>query len=225
MRIPRTARYWTEGDTAAARDVWVILHGYGQLAADFLRAAGALAGPGRLVVAPEALSRFYAKAPEGGSHTDAGVGASWMTREDRDHEIDDYVGYLDALLSRVMAPQDPAPGVHVLGFSQGVATAARWVAAGEVRPATLVLWGSLPPADLDEAGRRRFVGLDLRLVHGTNDRLVTPDALEATVSRLRLEGARVTIRTFEGGHRLDHGVLAELAGSVRCATGGAARPA
>lgn len=211
MRIPRTARYWTEGDAGAARDVWVILHGYGQLAADFLRAAGPLAGAGRLVVAPEALSRFYSRASEGGSHADAGVGASWMTREDRDHEIADYVSYLDALLSRVMAPLDPAPRVHVLGFSQGVATAARWVAAGGVRPATLVLWGSLPPADLDQAGRTRFAGLDLRLVHGTNDRLVTPDALEATISRLRRDGAQVTVQSFEGGHRLDDGVLAALA--------------
>jgi predicted esterase len=134
-----------------------------------------------------------------------------MTREDRDHEIDDYVSYLDVLLSRVMVPLDPAPKVHVLGFSQGVATATRWVAAGGVRPAMLVLWGSLPPADLDEASRGRFAGLDLRLVHGTNDRLVTADALEATVSRLRREGAQVTVRTFEGGHRLDDGVLAALA--------------
>ena len=211
MRIPRTARYWTEGDAATARDVWLILHGYGQLAADFLRAAGPLAGAGRLVVAPEALSRFYSSASEGGSHAGAGVGASWMTREDRDHEIADYVSYLDALLSRVMAALDPAPRVHVLGFSQGVATAARWVAAGGVRPATLVLWGSVPPADLDEAGRGRFAGLDVRLVHGTKDRLVVPEALEATVSRLRRDGAQVTIRTFEGGHRLDDGVLAALA--------------
>src|SRR5512141_1921982 len=114
MRVPRTARYWTDGDTGSARDVWFILHGYGQLAADLLAAAAPLAGDGRLVVAPEALSRFYATAATGGSHAQAGVGASWMTREDRDHEIEDYIGYLDALASRVMAPLDPAPRAHVL---------------------------------------------------------------------------------------------------------------
>lgn len=211
MRVPRTARYWTEGDGRSARDVWFVLHGYGQLAADLLAAAAPLAGDGRLVVAPEALSRFYATQAASGSHTDSAVGASWMTREDRGHEIEDYIAYLDALASRVLAPLDPAPRVHVLGFSQGVATAARWVAAGGVRPATLVLWGSLPPADLHEAGRRWSEGVDLRLVHGTRDRLITPDALEVTLSRLRREGAQVTVHTFEGGHRLDAEVLAGLA--------------
>jgi predicted esterase len=211
MRVPRTARYWTEGDTRSARDVWFILHGYGQLAAELLAAAAPLAGDGRLLVAPEALSRFYATGASGASHAQAGVGASWMTREDRDHEIEDYIAYLDALVSRVMAQFDVAPRVHVLGFSQGVATATRWVAARGVRPATLVLWGSLPPADLREAGSAWMAGLDLRLVYGTRDGLITPDALEVTLSRLRREGVQATVQTFEGGHRLDDGVLAGLA--------------
>ena len=211
MRVPRTARYWTEGDAGSARDVWFILHGYGQLAADFLASAAALAGDGRLIVAPEALSRFYATGATGGSHAQSGVGASWMTREDRDHEIEDYISYLDALVSRVMAPLDPAPRVHVLGFSQGVATAARWVAAGGVRPATLVLWASLPPADLREAGRGWMPGLDVRLVYGTRDRLIPPDAVEVTLGRFRREGVQATVQTFDGGHRLDDAVLAGLA--------------
>ena len=211
MRVPRTARYWTEGDPASARELWFILHGYGQLAAELLARAAPLAGDGRLVVAPEALSRFYATGATSGSHAQSGIGASWMTREDRDHEIEDYISYLDALASRVMAPLSSAPRVNVLGFSQGVATAARWVAAGGVRPATLVLWGSLPPADLREGGRGWPAGLDVRLVYGTRDRLITPDALEVTLSRFRREGVRATVQTFEGGHRLDDGVLAGLA--------------
>lgn len=209
MRVPRTARYWTDGDAAGTTDLWIILHGYGQLAAELLASAAPLAGEGRLVVAPEALSRFYAAQAAGGSHARADIGASWMTREDREHEIEDYIDYLDALLSRVMAPLDPAPRVHVLGFSQGVATAVRWVAAGGVRPARLVLWGSVPPTDLRDTGW--MTGLDVRLVHGTRDRLITPDAIEVALARLRREGAQVTVQRFEGGHRLDDGVLAGLA--------------
>ena len=55
---PRTARYWHVG-TPDARDVWVALHGYGQLAEYFVRHFVPFAGDERLVVAPEALSRFY----------------------------------------------------------------------------------------------------------------------------------------------------------------------
>lgn len=210
--VPRTARYWVEGSADGVRDVWFLLHGYGQLARDLLTAARPLAGAGRLLVAPEALSRFYTGGA-GGGHGGSAVGASWMTREDREHEVADYVGYLDAVCAEVLAPIAPAPRVHLLGFSQGAATAARWAACGQVRPATLVLWGAAPPVDLAREARRRMAGLRVRLVHGTTDRLVNPEALAASAARLREDGAEVTIESFEGGHRLDDSVLAALAQS------------
>ena len=60
--VPRTARYVTLGaidDNGNPQDVWLLCHGYGQLASQFLDSAGALEHPGRVLVAPEALSRFY----------------------------------------------------------------------------------------------------------------------------------------------------------------------
>ena len=218
IQVPRTARYWAAGDPAAGvADVWFVLHGYGQLAEAMLAASTPLAGPGRLVVAPEALSRFY---PAGSGRSrdgaaDAIPGASWMTREDRDNEIADYVRYLDLMLAEILpagTPPPPAgPRVHVLGFSQGAATAARWVAAGSVWPRTLILWGGTAPADLGGAARERFLGLDVRLVHGSTDRLVDAASLEASARRLEEHGARVTVTTFEGGHRLDADILTALA--------------
>ena len=207
IEVPRTARYWVEGSAEGARDVWFLLHGYGQLARDMLAAARPLAGAGRLLVAPEALSRFY---PGGAGHSRSAVGASWMTREDREHEVADYVRYLDAVCAEVLAAIAPPPRVHLLGFSQGVATAARWAACGQIRPATLVLWGAAPPVDLAREVRHRLAGLRIRLVHGTTDRLVSPEALAASAARLREDGAGVTIESFEGGHRLDDTVLAAL---------------
>ena len=210
IEVPRTARYWVEGSAGAARDVWFLLHGYGQLARDLLTAARPLAGAGRLLVAPEALSRFY-PGGAGGGHSSSAVGASWMTREDREHEVADYVGYLDAVCAEVLAAVAPEPRMHLLGFSQGAATAARWAGCGQVRLDTLVLWGASPPVDLAKEARRRLAGLRVRLVHGTTDRLVNPDALAASAARLREDGADVTIESFEGGHRLDDTVLAALA--------------
>ncbi len=48
-----------------------------------------------------------------------------MTKEDRENEIADYVDFLDAVFGEVVTP---GARVTVLGFSQGVATAARWLA-------------------------------------------------------------------------------------------------
>ena len=82
IRVPRTARYHVLGDPATARMVWVLLHGYGQLARFFLNKFEGLED-GLLIAAPEGLSRFYLDAQH------QRVGATWMTREDREHEIGD----------------------------------------------------------------------------------------------------------------------------------------
>ena len=101
--MQRTARYYTlGGGSAAPRDVWFVLHGYGQLAGDFIRYFSDLAADDSLVVAPEAMNRFYLVTTETSAPArDRPVGATWMTREDRDSEIADYVEYLDALYDEV----------------------------------------------------------------------------------------------------------------------------
>src|SRR5215831_7445873 len=136
--VTRTARYFAIGGSGGAgdaanelRELWIVLHGYGQLAARFLEPFAPLAGPWRRIVAPEGLSRFYLDRSRVGVNTQAGVGATWMTREDRDHEIADQITYLDALLDRLLTDA-PSPDVRlcVLGFSQGVATVCRWLVRG-----------------------------------------------------------------------------------------------
>jgi predicted esterase len=209
--VPRTARLYTLGDAAAARETWVVLHGYGQLAAYFVRHFAPLAD-GRLVVAPEALSRFYLESQADGVHGRR-VGATWMTREDRDAEMVDYVRYLDLALDAAAEGSD-AP-LHVLGFSQGTATACRWLAARDARAAPpaarLVLWaGDVPPElDLGAAWLRRA---RLTFVVGSEDPFVTPEAVAAL--RARLDGAEVPydVVSFDGGHRLEADALARVIG-------------
>ncbi|NIP78275.1 MAG: phospholipase, partial [Gemmatimonadetes bacterium] len=90
------------------REVWFVLHGYGQLAERFVRRFDALPGVRdgmRAVVAPEALSRFYVEEEVTGPHgPESRVGATWMTRADREHEIRDYVEYLDRVAAAVLDP-------------------------------------------------------------------------------------------------------------------------
>jgi len=67
LRVLRTARYYTLGDGTAPRHLWFVLHGYGQLAGDFIRYFGDLARDDRFVVAPEAMNRFYLPSESGES--------------------------------------------------------------------------------------------------------------------------------------------------------------
>src|ERR671933_2286542 len=102
LTVTRTARYVTLGDVHdSLRQVWFVCHGYGQLAARFLRHFEDLNDGHRLIVAPEALSRFYVESGPGTRHADVPVGATWMTREDRLSEIADYVSYLDGLYAQL----------------------------------------------------------------------------------------------------------------------------
>jgi hypothetical protein len=103
LPVSRTARYFTIGEPhASLRELWFVCHGYGQLAGRFVRHFESIDAPHRMIVAPEALSRFYVEVP-GKTHADTHVGASWMTREDRLSDIEDYVEYLDALHAHISA--------------------------------------------------------------------------------------------------------------------------
>src|SRR5918992_1995500 len=178
IEVTRTARYYTLGaNVNSPGEIWFACHGYGQLAADFARHFEPLDDGTRLIVVPEALSRFYFGDPRRGTHgSDAMVGATWMTREDREREIEDHVRYLDALYTTMRKERGRARArVTVLGFSQGVATVCRWLARGTARTDRLVLWGGRIPTDifpLPEASSLR--GAHLTLVVGTSDEYVTP---------------------------------------------------
>lgn len=217
LRVQRTARYYTLGGGGCApRDIWFVLHGYGQLAGDVIRYFSDLASEESLVVAPEALNRFYLAAPTPAlaRSSERPVGASWMTREDRASEIADYVEYLDALYGEVAAgPAGDGARLNVIGFSQGAATATRWVTLGRPGPRRLVLWGGLLPPDVDlSGGASALRGARLILVAGTRDKYVTEEMLNAEQARLDSAAVPYDLVRFDGGHAVNRTVFPRLTG-------------
>lgn len=211
LTVPRTARYEQLGKiSAATRQLWLVAHGYGQLAGYFSRHFESVlaADPaGTVIVAPEALSRFYL-ASNGGR-----VGASWMTTADRTAEIADQAAYFDALLAHLLAACPPDVRVTVLGFSQGTATVSRWLAGRTDgwRPHQLILWAGGFPADIEaEAARRLLRGLPVVLASGEQDGYVGPEKLQAQAEALRLHDAQITTQSFEGTHTLYPPLLLRL---------------
>ena len=216
LPVRRTARIALLGRPGPqVRELWYVLHGYGQLAAEFLASCRALDDERRLIVAPEALSRFY----DGDLATriaqkDPKVGASWMTREDRLTDIADNLSYLDAVHANIAGRLgDGAPRVTVLGFSQGAATSTRWVAGGTLAVARHVVWGAAMAHDVDLADTASPLRRpETVLVVGTRDHFATPKVVAAELARL--ESARFPVRSlsFDGGHRMDDDTLRALAG-------------
>ena len=213
--VPRTARYYTLGPTHGfPRELWFVCHGYGQLASRFLEQFGPLDDGTRLIVAPEGLSRFYLDPiPKRRQETSPRIGASWMTREDRNAEIADYVAYLELLSTELRHPlSGAAPRIVVLGFSQGTATVSRWLAASELRVNQLVLWGGAIPPELDLAAwSARLHGAAITLVAGDHDEYASPAAVAAEAERLSSAGVAFTLQRFDGGHAIDAAALVRLA--------------
>ena len=216
LPVRRTARYYTLGDTSSppASDIWVVCHGFAQLGRTFIEEFRPLARPGRLIVAPEALNRFYLNREGGRAGASARVGATWMTREDRLAEIDDYVRYLDDLLREVRGDGRDTVRVTALGYSQGTATVARWLVQGTSKLDRVILWAGLLPPEVDAAGaaRERLSTTELHFVRGTKDEMVSAAALGEQREAVARTGASVHAMAFEGGHRLDRDTLLKLAG-------------
>ena len=208
----RTARYYLHGEIGPQiSDVWFACHGYGQLGDDFVKEFDCIAAPHRLVVVPESTSRFYVTASTGFHGPETKVGATWMTREDRETDISDYVGYLDSLYNLIIS-QLASPRVTVLGFSQGGATANRWLTRGKARADRLLMWGSLMPQDQDlEKAAEYFRSTELLIVYGLRDQYAGNNVIE-NFKKL-LTGSRIPHRvvTFDGGHRMDRDTLRSIA--------------
>lgn len=217
LAVTRTARYFTVGGPDAesgepVRELWIACHGYGQLASSFLEPFTRIATPSRRIVAPEGLSRFYVDRSRVGVNTQSKVGATWMTREDREHEIADQISYLDALHDVVRAPADvDRVRLRVFGFSQGVATVVRWLTRGRTRADEVILWAGAFPPDVDVAAfAERVAGCAVVLVVGTRDELAPWAAADVALGRFAEVGIAARLVSFDGGHRLDDATLASL---------------
>lgn len=217
ISVPKTARYYQIGTpNPLIRDVWIVCHGFSQLAADFAVPFEPLTDDTRLIVVPEALSRFYLDTRPGHS-ADSKAGATWLTREDRDVEIADIITYLDTLYERILG-ELASHGVHrdqlrihALGFSQGGPAVSRWAARGFAVVDQLIPWAHAIPQDVNlrALGERR-PGLTIDVVYGTRDRFIGEDAIEEQRAVLESSGVKYTMRSFSGGHSLNLAMLRQL---------------
>lgn len=209
MPVVQTARYYTQGNTETApSEIWFVLHGYGQLAEYFIRHFSPLAGENRLIIAPEAPHRFYARPYDR-------VGASWVTKDLRWETIGDEVVYLNALYENISTslPNFDRSKVKlgVLGFSQGVSMACRWLKAGALKADRLICWGGDLPHELDRPEDWAFLaGVPVQMVVGADDEFINEERRAAVLRRLTSLKLSFETVLYEGGHRLVGPVLANL---------------
>jgi predicted esterase len=200
------ARYYRLGklDTTT-RQLWFVLHGYGQLAQFFIQKFKVLEEAGICIVAPEGLSRFYLDG-NGGR-----VGATWMTKENRLMEIENYINYLNEVYKKETARTSPLLSVTLFGFSQGAATVTRWLMDEKIKANRLILWAGLFPPDIDfENGSKILETMEVVEVYGKKDQFLTEESVQQMKELNKKLNVQPTIIEFEGTHELNTDVLLKL---------------
>jgi predicted esterase len=202
LTVSKTARYYTLGTfSETTQEVWVVLHGYAQLASDFLIPFSTLNDGFRYIIAPEGLNKFYAKGLGGKP------AATWMTSEMREQEIADYISYLD-LLYQTLGLERGSHKIMLLGFSQGVATATRWLHHTSHRIDELIVYAGEVAAELRNPVAPKLLSIPITYVTGNNDRLISPEKLADV--RLFMQQLNAREIVFDGGHEVKAEVLKTL---------------
>lgn len=198
INVQQTARWFHIGaEPSKAEHVVIVLHGYGQHPAFMLGGLSELKTEGRSVCAPEALSRFYVRGTEGR------VGASWMTRDDRLTDIADHLAYLNNWLASLEI--SPSARLTLVGFSQGVATAGRWLSQG--LPANQVIFhsGTIPLEWHDDAAPAFSLhpGIEnIIMFRGDTDTIYPEENHLNAATLLRKSGYKVETVSYNGGHKM-----------------------
>ena len=204
LKIQKTARYFTHGNIDEARYLLICLHGYGQLPAFFGRKFEAI-DQDYFVVIPEGLHRFYLEGSSGQ------VGASWMTKEARDQDIQDNMDFLNQLLD-LFTGKKSFQKIILFGFSQGGATAARFYYQQQ-KIDHLVLWASVFPPDLHIEDEINGQPNKNYFVLGLQDQYFNEIEQKKAIDFYR--NMNFSIVQYTGNHTIETSILNNLLNSLK----------
>jgi predicted esterase len=196
----KTYRYFSIPAEKKTKNLLIAMHGYGQLAEYFIRKFNRCS-ENYTVLAPEGPHRFYKNGYSGR------VGASWMTKESREDDIEDNLNWLSEWLI-VHLKENTYEKTVLLGFSQGGATAARWYYSQPHLFSHFILWASVFPPDIEKPNTTS--GQSYFLV-GDKDEFLTSEILEKELLIYQKLGFKTML--FEGNHDIDPKTLNNLLNS------------
>lgn len=193
-----TNTYSTLNDlTDSTRNVWFVCHGMGYLSRYFLKYFEGLDPEENYFIAPQASSKYYV--PTQFSY----VGASWLTKENTMKEVANVMRYFDEVLKSENLPKDI--NLIVIGYSQGVSVAMRYVARRKLKCSQLALMSGGIPKELAPKDFEFLKGkTKVSLIYGTEDQFMDSERMAYEAHRaLDLFDNDVEIVPFEGNHMVN----------------------
>ena len=190
---------------AETKKIWIIFHGYGQLAGEFADFFTPLIAEDTYIIFPQGLSKFYLKG------VDNKIGANWMTAHDRELDIENYISYLNNIFTLEIKPIASHISLNIIGFSQGGHTASRWIYHSNIKYEKLILWGSSLANEIDgKLVAKSFSHGKNIVVLGDQDRFIDETQLEQVKTRYVKIGFKYQLVEYHGGHDIYPDILATL---------------
>jgi predicted esterase len=178
--------------TKNTKRVWLVIHGMGYLSRYFINYFTGLDPVSNYIIAPQAQSKYYL------SSNFKHVGASWLTKENTLKETENILNYIDNVLNAEQLPKDI--DLIVIGYSQGVSIAMRYVAHRQLHCKHLILHSGGIPKELTPL-HFKFLNTTVHLVYGTNDEYLNEQRIIEEIQKAKnLFGDNLNLAPFSGKH-------------------------
>ena len=176
--------------TSKTKNIWLVCHGIGYLSRYFIRHFQHLNKEENYIIAPQAQSKYYL------SNKYTHVGASWLTRENTEAEIGNMLNYLDAVYEAENLSE--TSNLIILGYSQGVSVATRFVARRKISCGRLILHSGRVPKELQPKDFEFLKNTPVFYIYGTEDEYLKKGIVEVEEKRLKELFPNLEIITYEG---------------------------
>lgn len=188
---------------ANTKTVWIVFHGIGYLSRYFIRLFESLNKEDNYFIAPQAPSKYY----KGNDYRR--VGSSWLTKENTKADTQNVLRYIDAIISTENIPQDTK--LVVVGYSQGVSIASRWISSRKIHPDAFVIISGGFPKELSKEDFS-FLKDTTKITHilGEKDPYFEIAKVEAEKIRVKHILPQIEFRMHPGGHELDPKTLENI---------------
>ena len=188
--------------TATTKNVWFVCHGMGYLSRYFLKYFKGLNVEENYIIAPQASSKYYIQ--PGFKH----VGAGWLTKDNTAKDTENIMRNFDAIFETEQIPEHL--NLIVLGYSQGVSVATRYVAKRQLQCSQLILHSGGIPKEL-EPNDFEFLNAKVSLIYGKNDEYLNEERMTAESHKANtLFGNNLNIIPFDGKHVVNVDIINDL---------------
>ncbi len=191
------ASYYTLNQlTEKTERVWIVFHGYGQLAEFFIKKFQSLDSQKNFIIAPQGLSKYYLEGVYGR------VGASWMTKEDRLTEIENQYAYIDEVVKTCGNISNKK--LIYFGFSQGTATMGRYAAHAQISFDQMIIWAGTFPPDTNPDHWKFLTGKEDIHYYTSKEDIYFREEMISQQNEVvkKALGREPELHWYEGGHRV-----------------------